>query len=132
MTWELPQQLIGVGIGIGLNMKGDIENISTLQGATLIETKSSNWGAFTLGSVIVAKNGTLTNNSLFQHEYGHYLQSRLTGPTQLFVALISIVSFHKQSLSNHHNHWTESWANSLSKEHFGTSWKVPPNHPCQS
>jgi hypothetical protein len=43
--------------------------------------KSSDWGGFTLGSYIMGKRGLQAdpNNSLFQHEYGHYLQSQAMG-----------------------------------------------------
>ena len=45
------------------------------------ETYVGNWGAFTSGSFIMGSRELEANphNSLFQHEYGHYLQSQAFG-----------------------------------------------------
>lgn len=55
--------------------------MSYYDGATAIEHYTNKWGAFTLGSFINGEEGLQAdpNNSLFQHEYGHYLQSQEMG-----------------------------------------------------
>jgi hypothetical protein len=55
--------------------------VSYYDGAAAVESYSSNWGAFTLGNYINGERGLNAdpNNSLFQHEYGHYLQSQAMG-----------------------------------------------------
>jgi hypothetical protein len=44
------------------------------------------WGAVTFGSYIMGNRGIQADptNTLFQHEYGHYLQSQATGWYYLF------------------------------------------------
>ena len=46
-----------------------------------MELYQPHWGAFTSGSFINGERGLYAdpNNTLFQHEYGHYLQSQSMG-----------------------------------------------------
>ena len=59
-------------------------------GALLLTRRSlettPNRGAITLGSYIIGDQSIEVDpsNSLFQHEYGHYLQSQSSGPLYLF------------------------------------------------
>lgn len=85
MTWESPQTALGHvtnTLATSLNL---VKSVSSWGGATAVETYKSNWGAFTLGSYILGDRGLQAdpNNSLFQHEYGHYLQSQHWGPSYL-------------------------------------------------
>ncbi len=122
-TWELPQQLAGVFAGHVNNIIGNIEDISHSQGATLIETKAENWGGYTLGSIITADRGTKFGDALFQHEYGHYMQSQIIGPTYfLVVGLPSLVSATVNPLK-HHRFYTETWADRLAKKRFGVNYR---------
>lgn len=44
---------------------------------------SSNWmksGAFTMGNLLTVPNVDRDNYELLQHEFGHYIQSRIFGP----------------------------------------------------
>lgn len=80
-TWELPQTILGYSAGVIHNAFGGVKDVTYYGGATAVESYSENWGAFTLGSYIIGHNGLQAdpNNSLFQHEYGHYLQSQAWG-----------------------------------------------------
>jgi hypothetical protein len=67
------------------NLFYGVQSVTSYGGATVAETYSDNWGAVTFGSYIIGSRGIQANptNSLFQHEYGHYLQSQATGPFYL-------------------------------------------------
>jgi len=80
-TWELPQTIVGYVASQGSNMIGDVKSVNYYDGATVVKHYSREWGAFTLGSYINGDNNIEANpnNELFQHEYGHYLQSQEAG-----------------------------------------------------
>lgn len=82
-TWQLPQTLVGYGYANYLNYTSDTK-IDYYGGATTISTPAMK-NAVTLGNYI-AGNPNLKadpSNYLFQHEFGHYLQSKKYGPAYL-------------------------------------------------
>jgi RHS repeat-associated protein len=94
-TWELPQTFVGYVTAGTLVTVNAVKNVSHWGGATAVETYSSGWGGFTLGSYITGGRGLNADphNTLFQHEYGHYLQSQEYGWNYLFkVGLPSLIS----------------------------------------
>ena len=81
-TWQLPQTLVGYNVMEIANLAGQINKVDYWGGATVASGK--NWGvggAVTIGNFIMGSRGLKAdpNNSLFQHEYGHYLQSQSMG-----------------------------------------------------
>ena len=86
-TWELPQTILGYAYGQVANVAGKVDNVQYYGGATVIKTYGDDipWfsgvNGVTLGSFITGNNTIEANpnNSLFQHEYGHYLQSQKYG-----------------------------------------------------
>ena len=76
--------------------------------------------------------GVFTGNSMYvrvmmQHEFGHVLQCRIVGVDKYYKVIA------KESMLNcgnikpynrvpHREFWTETWANYLSKQHFGSAW----------
>ncbi len=80
-TWQLPQTMTGSAYAQISNFAGQVDAVDYYGGATV--TSGSNWGqtAVTLGSFIVGDKTIAAdpNNPLFQHEYGHYLQSQSMG-----------------------------------------------------
>ncbi|MBA5791790.1 hypothetical protein H1R17_11245 [Flavobacterium sp. xlx-214] len=65
------------------NLVWQVDNVDYKYGATVVS--GNNWGSgdgVTLGSFILGDEDLVAdpNNSLFQHEYGHYLQSQAMGP----------------------------------------------------
>jgi hypothetical protein len=80
-TWELPQTVMGYAVNGAYATEGGVKSVTHWGGATAVETYASNWGGFTLSSFIMGERGLQAdpNNSLFQHEYGHYLQSQVMG-----------------------------------------------------
>ena len=82
-TWQLPQTLVGYGYANYLNYTSDTK-IDYYGGTTTISTPAMK-NAVTLGNYI-AGNPDLEadpSNYLFQHEFGHYLQSKKYGPAYL-------------------------------------------------
>ncbi len=102
-TWEYPQTFLGHIAGSIQNTCYGVKSVSYYDGATAIEYYKEDWGAFTLGSFINGERGLQAdpNNSLFQHEYGHYLQSQEMGWAYISrVAIPSLMSAKKDN-DNH-------------------------------
>jgi RHS repeat-associated protein len=115
LTWELPQTLLGYAFSGFSNWAGDVEKVAYYDGATVVTHKSS-WGGVTLGSYINGGN-TLEanpNNTLFQHEYGHYLQSQKSG--LFYLGKYGIPSI--LSKGDHDLHPAEQDANSRAFTYF--------------
>lgn len=84
VTWQLPQTIGGIGTAHAYNtlgIQGGVESVNYRFGATVIRTRGGDWGAVTQSSFIVGDNSIRAdpNNPLFQHEYGHYIQSQKMG-----------------------------------------------------
>lgn len=97
-TWQLPQTIVGFGFTQVSNLGGQVDNVDYYGGATVA---SGNYfeqgGAVTLGSFINGPSflSADPNNFLFQHEYGHYLQSQEMGFAYLNrVGIPSLLSNH--------------------------------------
>ena len=91
---------------------------------------------------IIAGEGVFTSGqrvgqAMMQHEFGHILQYRIIGPAAYW-SVIAPESFCSASLTScdaHHKYWTETWANYLSKKHFGVNWLgkfFPRDYPVQN
>ncbi len=86
-TWQLPQTILGQVYAHAVNLTGNVDSVDYYDGATVIKTYGDDipWfsgvNGVTLGSFIIGNNTIEAdpNNSLFQHEYGHYLQSKKYG-----------------------------------------------------
>ena len=81
-TWESPQTLLGGTVNQIHNIFGGVKSVGYCCGATVVESYAEGWGAFTIGNFINGNRGIQASieNSLFRHEYGHYLQSMSWGP----------------------------------------------------
>lgn len=85
-TWELPQTSLGNLLSHGENYFGGIRKVNYCEGATVLTSygEGAFFGqttAYTIGSYIIGSNNLEANvrNPLYQHEYGHYLQSQAAG-----------------------------------------------------
>ncbi|MGI6242770.1 MAG: hypothetical protein ACOYJK_04430 [Prevotella sp.] len=119
LTWEAPLTFLGEFIGNVQNTFYGVRNVSDYGGATAIEFYKDHWGAFTLGSYINGQRGLHADpgNSLFQHEYGHYLQSQSMGLFYLQrVALPSLGDAWADK--NHSYHAAEQDANIRAFKYF--------------
>lgn len=85
LTWELPQTFLGFSFNFLNNELGLASNVKHYDGATVVNIGWVGTSAFTLGSYISGGSRLEANpsNALFQHEYGHYLQSQAVGPFYL-------------------------------------------------
>lgn len=119
LTWELPQTSLGYASSGFSNWFGDVENVNYYDGATVVTHKSGNWGAFTLSSYINGDNSISADptNRLFQHEYGHYLQSQKFGLfyLQKFAIPSMLDTFGNK---DHRLHFAEQDANSRAFTYF--------------
>lgn len=82
-TWQAPQTVGGFLTAQAYNtfgLGGGVESVNYKYGATVVKMRGE-WGGITQGSYIVGDNSIEAdpNNPLFQHEYGHYLQSQSMG-----------------------------------------------------
>jgi hypothetical protein len=83
-TFESTQSGAGYVFSGIHNIFGGVKSVTYYGGATAVESYSPtifNGGGFTLGSYINGREDLQANpnNTLFQHEYGHYLQSQHSG-----------------------------------------------------
>lgn len=113
--------------------------VGKFEGVKVFETNalgdiSSEYSAMTLPNKgIIAAKGVYTSGAesgiaMMQHEFGHVIESWQTGIPTYYekIALPSLASCTRAKLlgdmSLHHNYWTETWANHLSKQYFGKAW----------
>jgi hypothetical protein len=120
-TWEFPQTMLGYITNGALVSSHSVKNVSYWGGATAVETYSEDWGGFTLGNYITGNRGLQAdpNNTLFQHEYGHYLQSQASGPR--YLTKYAIPSLHDATFgaeNTHYAHPTEQDANARALAYF--------------
>jgi len=81
-TWQLPQTIIGLSYSTVSNWAWQVDNVDYWGGATVLSGNFwGHGGAVALGSYIAGSRSLVAcpHNSLFQHEYGHYLQSQAFG-----------------------------------------------------
>lgn len=121
-TWQIPQTLIGLGYNRVANAFGQVSSVHHLYGATVVNCGWSSPGqAVTLGNYISGGSNLKADptNSLFQHEYGHYIQSQRMGLGYLFeVGLPSIKSAANSKQGEHKLKWFELDANEKSLEYL--------------
>jgi RHS repeat-associated protein len=82
LTWQAPQTVAGFLFSQVSNIGCQIDNVNYKYGATVLSGNFfGSGGAVTLGSYINGSRDLKAdpNNPLFQHEYGHYLQSQEMG-----------------------------------------------------
>ena len=149
LTWEAPQTFFGYTVAGIQNTFYGVKDVSSYGGATVTESYSRKWGAFTLGSYIYGNRGIHADpqNALFMHEYGHYMQSQEYLGSYLFI--VGIPSFcdlafgdgkgktkiHDYDFSNHDLKWFEMNANKRAKKYFNKTddewdfWRYPTADP---
>jgi hypothetical protein len=81
-TWQLPQTLVGFTFSQAGNLGWQVDKANYWGGATVLSGNFFGSGStVTLGNYINGSQNLAAdpNNTLFQHEYGHYLQSQSMG-----------------------------------------------------
>src|SRR5690606_29462459 len=112
VTWELPQTVGGLGYSLLSNTVGQVERVGYYGGATAVTHNRNSFmmqTGLTLGSYINGNNTLRAdpNNSLFQHEYGHYIQSQNFGLFYLSKVGIPSLLSKNTALSPHTSHPAE-------------------------
>lgn len=122
--------------------KGMFKDARMYESKLLGNVKSS--GGVTLPMDIVVGEGVYNSSTDFcmgikQHEYGHILQYKALGSIDaLYYDVIGMPSLGSATLDglsnscfewNHNNFWTEEWANTLSKNYFGSAYIGGANYP---
>ena len=109
---------------------GDFEGQHVYESASLgICSKNGGFSGVTFPDRgIYVGRGVFTGNTeygraMMQHEFGHVLQYRIVGSNNYYTVISkeSIKSC-TQDVNAHSSFWTETWANYLSKQHFGVTW----------
>ncbi len=132
LTWELPNTLLGYGYSSAVNGLQNVRSVSYWGGATAVEKFNGEGKGVTLGSYIIGGRGLDAdpNNPLFQHEYGHYLQSQSSGI--FYLSKYGIPSL--LSKKPHNLHPVEQDANARAFRYFNThingynGWKFKGPH----
>ena len=122
-TWELPQTVYGLAYNLGHNVTGQVNWVKYKYGATVVQSKLQTKG-ITLGSYITGSTSIEAdaNNSLFQHEYGHVLQSRAFGWS--YIARVGLPSaLDNESYGRHAFHPVEADANRRAFLYFNKNVK---------
>jgi RHS repeat-associated protein len=131
-TWELPQTTLVFFTAQTYNtlgLKGWVKDVDYYGGATVLKTGEKGWGGVTLGSFIIGANNIEAepNNLLFQHEYGHYLQSQGMGINYLSVIGIPSIRSergnYKEQYGSHDYHPVEIDANRRAFKYFNENEK---------
>ena len=143
-TWELPQTILGLEYSKLMNALYKLDFVEYYDGATFVVRKGASENGITLGSYINIKSTTPkpvnnyhnfdpSQNQLFMHEYGHYLQSQEYGWAYLFsVGVPSIISAAKSKqvwwydsklgsyieVSSHRIKWYERHASKKGYDYF--------------
>jgi RHS repeat-associated protein len=124
LTWQLPNTIASFSSAHIANMGWNVNSVDYAAGATVLNVGKNDWGGLTLGSYILGGNTIEAdaNNSLFQHEYGHYLQSQTFGPGYLIgIAIPSGISaglLNAGDYYGHMNFYSEKDASTRSHNYF--------------
>ena len=122
-SWESLQMGLGHTVGQLTNMFNCVERVEYYGGATVLKYNSNDMTSFSLGCFIHGNNKIEANpsNSLFQHEFGHYLQSRLSGIGFLFAFGIES-GFSDWFANDHRLTYTEIDANRRALKYFSNQY----------
>lgn len=120
----MPQTIVGTGYTTVSNWAWQVDKVDYWGGATV--SSGQNWGlgagaAVTLSNYITGGRNLKAdpNNSLFQHEYGHYLQSQSMGWAYLpRVGIPSLMSTMNYDDGNHDFQLYEQDANRRAFTYF--------------
>lgn len=109
--WQLPQNFAGLIYRIVL--KGEKRSLKQRNTAFYVAPTMN--GGVSLGNYIFLSEKSGLKEPVYDHEFGHCIQSRILGP--LYLPTVGLCSglhclFHN-SANNYYDFWTEKWANKL-------------------
>ena len=127
-TWQLPQTIFGFIAAHSMNtfhLAGGVDSVEYLHGATVLQGHKNGWGAVTLGSFIMGDCDieAKDDDELFQHEFGHYLQSQSHGLLWTFdYGIPSLIDSMINDYDKHNEFYTEQDANARSLRYFAKQY----------
>jgi RHS repeat-associated protein len=117
---------------------GKFEGVNIYESEKLGVGRNSS-GVTLPGRGIIVGKGVGTKgvyDELLQHEFGHILQAREVGIKAYYtvIAKESLISATFQGVGgwNHNTFWTETWANYLSSQYFGSRYIMSSEFPIQN
>ena len=152
-TWEALQTWGGYYSTQIRNLAGNVSRVDYLGGATFATNEqSSHHRGFTIGNYVnMSIHGEITmpfrdwclyGDQMYLHEYGHTIQSQLTGFAYLFaIGLPSLISCSNSAhigrdpyqASTHDYFYTETWANRIASwyfaKYYGYEWNEYNGYP---
>ncbi len=107
-TLGVVTSIVGTAMAHGLNAIGKVDQVTELDGMLALSGVVDG-AAFTIGHYSFGPDHYKASwaDSLFPHEYGHYVQSRFMGPTYPFVIGIPSVISNRFFGSKHEEQWFE-------------------------
>ena len=114
-VWQLPQNLLGLIVGIFLKGKRRLRGYPGIPSAIRIVGTGNMYGGLSLGNFVYLRPPVY--DKMVRHEYGHCLQSRLLGPFYLPViglpSLLWALWWHPGRSRDYYSFYTERWADRL-------------------
>lgn len=152
-TWEALQTWGGYNATQIRNLVGKVSRVDYLGGTTFATNEhSSHHRGFTIGNYVNMsirgeinmpfRDWCLYGDQMYLHEYGHTIQSQLTGFAYLFaIGLPSLISCENSDpiggdpyqASTHDYFYTETWANRIASwyfaKYYGYEWHEHNGYP---
>ena len=114
-VWQLPQNLLGLIVGIFFKRKRRLTGYPGIPDAIHIVGTHNMYGGLSLGNYVYLRPPVY--DKMVRHEYGHCLQSRLLGPFYLIViglpSLLWALWWHPGRPVDYYSFYTERWADRL-------------------
>lgn len=109
--WQLPQNIVGLIYKLILSRE---EQVLEQRGTAFFVAPTMN-GAVSLGNYVFISKWVIDKEAVYDHEFGHCIQSRILGP--LYLPIVGLFSgIHCMLYSGdgtYYKFWTEAWANKL-------------------
>ena len=114
-VWQLPQNLLGLAVGLFLKGKRRLPGVPGIPETIRVVGARNMYGGISLGNFIYFRPPAY--ETMIRHEYGHCRQSRLLGPFYLLVvglpSLLWALWWHPGRPVPYSRFYTERWADRL-------------------
>lgn len=109
--WQLPQNLVGLGMLLYFKLKGDLSVRVTNKYSKVYDSKYM-YGGISLGTFAFIDKYYPQNSLVPLHEQGHMWDSKVMGPLYLFIVGIpSILNAAFDFTECYYDFFCEAWAN---------------------
>ena len=114
-VWQLPQNLLGLVVGLFLKGKRRLPGLPGIPHTVRIIGARNMYGGISLGDFVYLRPPVY--EKMVRHEYGHCIQSRLLGPFYLIVigfpSLLWALWWNPGRSVSYYSFYTERWADRL-------------------